>query len=58
MSASPVHYQYNPIKTLKTCFTGSKNIFKLAKRTKSKVLLASTSEVYGNLKYILNMKVI
>ena len=46
--ASPVHYQYNPIKTLKTCFTGSKNMLGLAKRTKSRILQASTSEVYGN----------
>lgn len=46
--ASPVHYQYNPIKTLKTSVLGSLNILGLAKRTKSKVLLASTSEVYGD----------
>jgi UDP-glucuronate decarboxylase len=46
--ASPVHYQYNPIKTLKTSVIGSLNILGLAKRTNSKVLLASTSEVYGD----------
>ena len=39
--ASPVHYQYNPIKTLKTSVIGSLNILGLAKRTNSKVLLAS-----------------
>lgn len=46
--ASPVHYQYNPIKTLKTSVIGSLNILGLAKRTNSKVLLASSSEVYGD----------
>ena len=46
--ASPVHYQYNPIKTMKTSVLGSLNILGLAKRVKAKVLQASTSEVYGD----------
>lgn len=46
--ASPVHYQYNPIKTIKTNVIGSINVLGLAKRTKSKILQASTSEVYGD----------
>ncbi len=46
--ASPVHYQYNPIKTIKTSVLGSINILGLAKRIKAKVLQASTSEVYGD----------
>lgn len=46
--ASPVHYQYNPIKTMKTSFYGSMNMLGLAKRTKAKILQASTSEVYGD----------
>ena len=46
--ASPVHYQYNSIKTLKTNILGSINMLGLAKRTCSKILLASTSEVYGD----------
>lgn len=45
--ASPVHYQYNPIKTIKTSVLGAINILGLAKRIKAKVLQASTSEVYG-----------
>src|SRR5207244_13508566 len=45
--ASPVHYQYNPVKTLKTSVMGAINILGLAKRVKAKVLQASTSEVYG-----------
>jgi UDP-glucuronate decarboxylase len=44
--ASPVHYQYNPIKTIKTSVMGER--FKLAKRVNAKVLQASTSEVYGD----------
>ena len=51
--ASPIHYQYNPIKTAKTSFLGTYNMLGLATRTKSKFLLASTSEVYGNPLYIL-----
>ena len=46
--ASPVHYQYNPIKTTKTNVMGTINMLGLAKRVKAKILLASTSEVYGN----------
>jgi UDP-glucuronate decarboxylase len=46
--ASPVHYQYNPIKTVKTSVMGAINILGLAKRIKAKVLQASTSEVYGD----------
>ena len=46
--ASPVHYQYNPIKTIKTSVIGAINILGLAKRVKAKVLQASTSEVYGD----------
>jgi len=46
--ASPVHYQYNPIKTLKTSVMGAINVLGLAKRVKAKVLQASTSEVYGD----------
>jgi UDP-glucuronate decarboxylase len=46
--ASPVHYQYNGIKTIKTSVMGAINILGLAKRTKSRVLQASTSEVYGD----------
>lgn len=46
--ASPIHYQYNAIKTIKTNVMGTINMLGLAKRTKSRILLASTSEVYGN----------
>jgi UDP-glucuronate decarboxylase len=46
--ASPVHYQYNPVKTLKTNVLGTMNMLGLAKRVKAKFLLASTSEVYGD----------
>ena len=46
--ASPVHYQYNGIKTIKTSVLGAINTLGLAKRTKSKILQASTSEVYGD----------
>lgn len=46
--ASPIHYQYNPIKTIKTSVMGAINMLGLAKRIKSKVLQASTSEVYGD----------
>ncbi len=46
--ASPVHYQYNPVKTIKTNIIGSINMLGLAKRVKAKILQASTSEVYGN----------
>lgn len=46
--ASPIHYQYNPIKTSKTSFLGTYNMLGLARRLKAKFLLASTSEVYGD----------
>jgi UDP-glucuronate decarboxylase len=46
--ASPVHYQYNPIKTIKTNVLGTHNMLGLAKRTRARFLLASTSEVYGD----------
>jgi UDP-glucuronate decarboxylase len=46
--ASPVHYQYNPIKTTKVSFLGTLNMLGLAKRLKARILLASTSEVYGD----------
>lgn len=46
--ASPIHYQANAIKTLKTNFFGTYNLLGLAKRTKARLLLASTSEVYGD----------
>ena len=46
--ASPVHYQYNPIKTIKTSVTGALNMLGLAKRVRARILQASTSEVYGD----------
>ena len=46
--ASPVHYQYNPIKTIKTSVLGITNMLGLAKRVKATILQASTSEVYGD----------
>ncbi len=46
--ASPIHYQFNPIKTTKTSFLGTYNMLGLAKRVGAKLLLASTSEVYGD----------
>jgi UDP-glucuronate decarboxylase len=46
--ASPVHYQYNPVKTIKTNVMGSINMLGLAKRVKARILQASTSEVYGD----------
>jgi UDP-glucuronate decarboxylase len=46
--ASPVHYQYNPIKTTKVSFLGTSNMLGLAKRVKARFLMASTSEVYGD----------
>ncbi|MGQ1946581.1 UDP-glucuronic acid decarboxylase family protein [Geofilum sp. OHC36d9] len=46
--ASPVHYQYNSIKTIKTSVMGAINMLGLAKRIKAKILQASTSEVYGD----------
>jgi UDP-glucuronate decarboxylase len=46
--ASPVHYQFDPVQTLKTSVHGSINMLGLAKRTKAKIFQASTSEVYGD----------
>lgn len=46
--ASPIHYQYNPIKTMKTSVMGAINMLGLAKRIRAKILQASTSEVYGD----------
>jgi len=46
--ASPIHYQFNPIKTVKTSVMGAVNMLGLAKRIKAKILQASTSEVYGD----------
>jgi len=46
--ASPIHYQYNAIKTVKTNVMGTINMLGLAKRTKARILLASSSEVYGD----------
>ncbi len=46
--ASPIHYQYNPIKTSKTSFFGTYNMLGIAKRVNAKFLMASTSEVYGD----------
>jgi len=46
--ASPIHYQYNPVKTVKTSVMGAIHMLGLAKRVHAKILQASTSEVYGN----------
>lgn len=46
--ASPVHYQYNPVKTIKTSVMGTINMLGLAKRVRARILLTSTSEVYGD----------
>ncbi len=46
--ASPIHYQYNPIKTIKTSVMGAINMLGLARRIRAKILQASTSEVYGD----------
>ncbi len=46
--ASPVHYQFDPVQTTKVCVHGAINMLGLAKRTKAKILQASTSEVYGD----------
>ncbi len=46
--ASPVHYQYNPVKTVKTSVMGTINMLGIAKRVKARILQASTSEVYGD----------
>ena len=46
--ASPIHYQYNPVKTVKTSLMGAINMLGLAKRVRARILQASTSEVYGD----------
>ena len=46
--ASPIHYQHNPVKTIKTNVLGTLNMLGLAKRVSARILLASTSEVYGD----------
>src|SRR5689334_24901408 len=46
--ASPIHYQYNPVKTVKTNVMGTMNMLGLAKRVHARILQASTSEVYGD----------
>lgn len=46
--ASPIHYQYNPVKTIKTSVMGTINMLGLAKRVRARILLTSTSEVYGD----------
>jgi len=46
--ASPIHYQYNPVKTIKTNVMGTINMLGMAKRVRARVMLASTSEVYGD----------
>jgi UDP-glucuronate decarboxylase len=46
--ASPIHYQYNPVKTIKTNIMGTLNMLGMAKRVNARMLLASTSEVYGD----------
>ncbi|MBJ6727525.1 UDP-glucuronic acid decarboxylase family protein [Geomesophilobacter sediminis] len=46
--ASPIHYQYNPVKTTKTSVMGAINMLGLAKRVKARILQASTSEIYGD----------
>lgn len=46
--ASPVHYQFDPVRTVQTCVTGSLNMLELAKRIGAKIFQASTSEVYGD----------
>ena len=46
--ASPVHYKFNAVKTVKTSVLGTINMLGLAKRVKARILLASTSEVYGD----------
>lgn len=46
--ASPIHYQFDPVQTTKTCVVGATNMLGLAKRVKARILQASTSEVYGD----------
>ena len=53
--ASPIQYQYNPIKTIKTSVMGAINMLGLAKRVNAKILQASTSEIYGDPLFIRNL---
>ncbi len=46
--ASPVHYQRNPVRTIRTCVQGTLNVLDLAREVRARVLLASTSEIYGD----------
>ena len=46
--ASPIHYQFDPVQTIKTCVHGAINMLDLAKRTRARILQASTSEIYGD----------
>ena len=46
--ASPIHYQHDPVKTIKTCVLGALNMLELAQKVNAKIFQASTSEVYGN----------
>ncbi len=46
--ASPIHYQFNPVETVKTCVMGMINMLELARRCKARILQASTSEIYGD----------
>lgn len=46
--ASPIHYQYNPVKTIQTNVVGTYNMLELARQTKARILQASTSEIYGD----------
>ena len=46
--ASPIHYQNDPVQTVKTCVHGAINMLGLAKRTKARIMQASTSEIYGD----------
>src|SRR5512137_1249062 len=46
--ASPIHYQYNPVKTIKVNVLGALNMLRLAKRVRARILQASTSEIYGD----------
>ena len=50
--ASPVHYQHDPVQTIKTCVHGAINMLGLAKRLKARIFQASTSEVYGTAQYV------
>jgi UDP-glucuronate decarboxylase len=56
--ASPIHYQHDPVQTTKTSVHGAINMLGLAKRVKARILQASTSEVYGDLKFTPKPRVI